>query len=242
VATDFETEGLPRVVTDVIASASGAERRIDPVLPRTGGPAGNARLTAWTGILLLLGFIAECVTLLSLHSLISAHILIGALLVPLVLLKTATTGWRIGRYYLGSQPYRTAGPPPLLLRILGPLVVVSALAVLGSGLALIPLGESSFNPIVTLGGQSIDAFTVHKLCFILWFAITSAHGLARLVPALQLASGSPREGSPVPGRALRGAVIAITLALSVATGAVVLNLSSNWASGQVQGFSHFGGK
>ena len=76
-ATDFETEGLPRVVTDVLASASGAEQRADPVLPHTGGPAGNARLTAWTGILLLLGFIAECVTLLSLHSMLSAHILIG---------------------------------------------------------------------------------------------------------------------------------------------------------------------
>jgi hypothetical protein len=242
VATDFETEGLPRVVTDVLASASGAERRADPVLPRTGGPAGNARLTAWTGILLLLGFIAECVTLLSLHSMLSAHILIGAVLVPLVLLKTGTTGWRIGRYYLGSKPYRTAGPPPLLLRILGPLVVLSGLAVLGSGLALIPLGDSSFNPIVTVAGQGIDAFTVHKICFILWFAITSAHGLARTVPALQLASGSPREHGNVPGRALRGGLIAGTLALSIITGAVVLNLSSTWTSGQVQGFSNFGGK
>jgi hypothetical protein len=242
VATDFETEGLPRVVTDVLASASGAEQRADPVLPHTGGPAGNARLTAWTGILLLLGFIAECVTLLSLHSMLSAHILIGAVLVPLVLLKTGTTGWRIGRYYLGSKPYRTAGPPPLLLRILGPLVVLSGLAVLGSGLALIPLGESSFNPIVTVAGQGIDAFTVHKICFILWFAITSAHGLARLIPALQLASGSGREHRAVPGRALRGAIIVVTLALSVITGAVVLNLSSTWTSGQVQGFSNVGGK
>jgi hypothetical protein len=241
VTTDFETEGLPRVVTDVLASASGAELRTDPVLPRTGGPAGNARLTAWTGLLLLLGLIAECVTLLSLHSLLSAHILIGAVLVPLVLLKTATTGWRIGRYYLGSTPYRTAGPPPLLLRVLGPLVVLSGLAVLGSGLALIPLGQSSFTSIVTVAGQSIDPVTIHKLTFVLWFALTSAHGLARIVRALQLASGYPRKHSGVPGRGLRAAVIALTLSLSVVTGVVVLNLPSNWASGHVQGFDHNGG-
>ena len=60
--------------------------------------------------------------MLSLHSMLSAHILIGAVLVPLVLLKTATTGWRILRYYVGSKAYRIAGPPPLLLRVLGPLV------------------------------------------------------------------------------------------------------------------------
>lgn len=106
------SDGMPRILGDVVASASGAELRHDPELPRTGGPAGNARLTAWTGLLLLVGYLVECFTLLSLHAMLTVHILVGAILVPLVMLKTATTGWRIVRYYLGSPSYRAAGPPP----------------------------------------------------------------------------------------------------------------------------------
>ena len=62
--------------------AVGRRRRHDPVLPRTGGPAGNATLTAWTGLLLLVLFLAEMVTLLDVHGLISWHIAVGALLDP----------------------------------------------------------------------------------------------------------------------------------------------------------------
>jgi len=229
------------MVGDVLSAASGAELRNDPVLPGTGGPAGNARLTAWTGLVLLVGFIAECVTLLSLHALLNVHILIGAVLIPLVLVKTATTGWRIIRYYLGSAAYRAAGPPPLLLRMLGPLVVLTGLAVLGSGLALIPLGQSSFTPLFTVAGQNIDPLTVHKLCFVVWFVVTGAHVLVRTVPALQLAAGHPRGNAVVHGRAARTVVVVLTLAASVATGVVVVNLSSDWTSGRVHNFDELGG-
>lgn len=229
--------GMPRVVSDVVASASGAELRKDPVEPRTGGPAGNARLTAWAGLLLLVGFIAECFTLLSLQSMLSAHILIGAVLIPLVLLKTGTTGWRIARYYLGSAAYRAAGPPPLLLRLLGPFVVLTGLAVLGSGLALIPLGSNgSFNALFTVAGQRIDPLTIHKLCFVLWLVVTGAHVLARTVPAVQLSD--VRRERRLPGSAARVAVVVVTLALSVVTGVVVMHLPTDWSHYQ---FQEFGG-
>ena len=228
------TSALSRVVSDVVASASGSELRDDPVAPRTGGPAGNARLTAWAGLLLLAGFLAECFTLLSLHSMLSAHILIGAVLVPLVLLKTGTTGWRIIRYYLGSEAYRTAGPPPLLLRLLGPFVVLTGLAVLGSGLALIPLGNASYNTIVTFAGQRIDPLTVHKICFVLWLVVTGAHVLARTIPAVQLSGG--RREPRLPGRTARAALVIATLAASLVTGVIVVNLPTDWTNGQVHQF------
>jgi hypothetical protein len=229
------TTALGRALGDVVASASGTELRQDPVAPRTGGPAGNARLTAWTGLLLLAGFLAECFTLLSLHSMLTAHFLIGGILIPLVLLKTATTGWRIARYYLGDHDYRAAGPPPLLLRVLGPLVVATGLAVLGTGLALIPLGDSSFNTLVTVAGRPIDPLTLHKLCFVLWLVITGAHVLARTMPAVQLTSGRARRHGRVPGRPARAAAVAVTLALSVVTGAVVSNLHTSWTGGDRRG-------
>ncbi len=142
---------IARTLTDVVASATGRLRREDPTLPRTGGPAGNAALTAWIGLALLLLFLAELLTLLDVTGLISWHIVIGVLLVPPALVKTATTGWRILRYYTGHPAYRQAGPPPLLLRLLGPLVVLTTLAVLGSGLVLIAIGpETTFAPLITV--------------------------------------------------------------------------------------------
>ena len=232
-------DGRGHIVGDVVASAVGVELRHDPIEPRTGGPAGNARLTAWIGLLLLAGFIAECATLLSLRAMLNAHFLIGGFLIPLVVLKTATTGWRVARYYGGATPYRSAGPPPLLLRVLGPLVVATGLAVLGSGLALIPLGQASFTTIGSVAGQRIDALTLHKLSFVLWLVVTGAHVLARSVPALQLVSGrGSGRSAVVPGKAGRAAIVAITIAVSIGTGIVVMDLPTDWAHGHLHRAEH----
>src|SRR4051812_11851259 len=103
------------IVGDTVAVALGQGHRDDPVGARTGGPAGNARLTAWLGLLLLVLFLAELVTLLDVRGLVTWHIAIGVLLVPPTLAKTASTGWRVVRYYTHTGPYVQAGPPPLLL-------------------------------------------------------------------------------------------------------------------------------
>lgn len=220
-------------VTDAIATARGAAHRDDPVTLRVGGPAGNARLTAWTGLLLLALFLLECVTLLSLRSMITVHIVVGAFLIPLVVLKTATTGWRIVRYYLGSPLYRQAGPPPLLLRLLGPLVVLAGVAVLGTGVALIALGRSTFTTIVAVGGVSIDALTLHQASFILWLAATGLHVLARAVPAAQLAAGTGAHSRRVPGSTVRLGLVVLTLAAGAAVSLLVLHYSGDWTGGSL---------
>jgi hypothetical protein len=215
---------------EVVATAVGAEHRHDPVAPATGGPAGNARLTAWVGLLLLAAFAVEGGTLLSLHGLLTVHLVVGAFLVPVALVKTATTGWRILRYYVGDARYRAAGPPPLLLRLLGPLVVVTALAVLGSGLALVAVGAGGRrDAFISFGGFSLTALTLHKATFVLWFAATAAHVLARTVPALQLATG--RVGAAVvPGAGARLGVVAGTVVAGVVAGALLVHLGG-WHGG-----------
>src|SRR5690242_1771743 len=125
---------LQRIGTDLLGEAAGRSHRRDAVLPRTGGPAGNARLTAWTGAILLVLFVAEVVTLLDVRGLIDWHVALGVLLVPPALLKVASTGWRFLRYYTRGRPYVEAGPPIVPLRLLGPLVIVFTLGLLGSGL------------------------------------------------------------------------------------------------------------
>jgi hypothetical protein len=219
--------GAPHALNELFATAAGQTQREDPTSPRTGGPAGNARLTAWTGLILLVFFLAETATLVSVGALITVHILIGAFLVPLVLLKTATTGWRIARYYVGSADYRQAGPPPLLLRLLGPIVVFTSLAIVGSGLALIALGHSAYTPIFTVGGFSVSALTVHQASFIAWSVTTVVHLLARTVPAIKLARGEP-DHAPVPGAGWRTLALVAAVVVGVAVALLVLHLSGGW--------------
>jgi hypothetical protein len=215
---------------EVWEEATGRRWRPDPVLDRTGGPAGNANLTAWTGLVLLVLIAAELVTLIDVGGLVTWHIAIGVLLIPPALLKTASTGWRITRYYMGHDSYRTAGPPPMLLRILGPLVVVLTLAVLGSGLALIALGRGSDGQVLfALLGQQVTAVTIHQVAFIGWGVVTGVHLLARIVPAIALASGR-RSTRSVPGMALRVGTLALVLVVAAVTTVLVLGASGAWTS------------
>jgi hypothetical protein len=216
------------VLADAFATATGSAHRPDPISGRSGGPAGNARLTAWLGLILLVVFLAEGVTLISVGHLITAHILIGALLVPLVVAKTATTGWRIARYYQGSPEYRSAGPPPLLLRVLGPLVVLTGVAVVGSGLALIALGSTTFSTIVQVAGFRINALTIHQASFIAWLVATALHVIGRTIPAAQVGLGAGPHGQGIPGDRARLAAVAVTILIGVAVALVVVHLSGDW--------------
>lgn len=218
---------LRQMATDTVNEAVGRSHRADPVVAAAGGPAGNARLTAWVGAVLLVLFAVEGVTVLDIRGLITWHVFVGVALIPPVLLKTASTGWRIVRYYTGSRPYRQAGPPPMLLRALGPLVVVATLAVLASGTALIVIGPAaSRRPLLGTAGRAVDAVVLHKATFVVWFGVTALHVLGRLVPALRLTL--PSRASSVPGRFWRGSVIVLTMAAAVGAVVVVLAAAGPW--------------
>jgi hypothetical protein len=235
----LKTESGYRDVTrEAAATALGNVHRDDPSLPGTGGPAGNAQLTAWVGLLLLPLFGAEVVTLLSLHQLLSWHIAIGVILIPPVLVKTTTTGWRIARYYLGTDAYRRAGPPPLLLRMLGPLVILTTLALLGTGVVLLLVGPSgAFAPLVTVAGQRISVLTLHQASTLAWAATTGLHVLGRLVPALQLSLPGRLSTNRPAGAWLRTGVFGGSLALG-ALGAVLALSLSHWSGADLHHGHH----
>jgi hypothetical protein len=227
-------ERLVALGEPVLEQAIGREHRQDPVLPRTGGPAGNARLTAWTGLVLLVLFLAELVTALDVRGLMSWHVTIGALLIPPALLKTASTGWRIVRYYGGHDAYRVAGPPPLLLRVLGPLVVLSTLAVLGTGILLILLG-----PEHSRGGL-LSASFLHKGSFVIWAGATGLHTLVRLVPAVQLTLN--RKKAPVPGQTSRVVLLLVACAAAAVVAVAVFAGSGAWRSARGSFHDDFHGR
>lgn len=216
---------LRPMVTETLDEAVGRTHRADPTVGRTGGPAGNARLTAWAGAVLFVLLAVEGVTVLDIGGLITWHVVVGLVLVPPALLKTATTGWRILRYYTGSRPYRQAGPPPLPLRLLGPLVVAATLAVLASGVVLILIGsDASRRPLLDVAGHTINAVMVHKATFVVWLAVTTPHVLGRLVPALRLLLPT----RPVPGRSWRAVALVLTAVLAVAGTVLVIDSTVPW--------------
>jgi hypothetical protein len=225
-----ERSGLPAALADVVSEAVGRSRRNDPVVAGSGGPAGNARLTAWTGILLLALSLAELLTLLDVRGLISWHVVIGVLLIPPALLKTASTGWRIVRYYTRDPDYVTAGPPPLLLRLLGPAVVASTLAVLGSGLALVVLGDRRSQSIIINAALRVNAVTIHQAMFAVWAVVTGLHVLARMVPALHLTIVPPRNAPSVPGASRRWAILAAVTVVAGVAAPLVLLAAGSWQS------------
>ncbi len=237
-------ERLKGELVEVADEAVGKARRHDPVVGGGGGPAGNARLTAWTGIALFVLFVIEVVTTLEVRAMLTWHVVVGILLIPPALLKTASTGWRILRYYTGNPEYRRAGPPPMGLRILGPLVVLTTLLLLVSGLLLILVGaQHSRQQLFSLFGQRLDLLTLHQASFVLAGVALGLHVLARTVPALTLtfgwAPGRRREHDSVPGERSRLAVVVASLAAGGVAAALLLPMASSWRNETFFHFEHF---
>lgn len=232
---------LQQLVGGVVDEAGGRTHRHDSVAARTGGPAGNARLTAWTGLVLLILVLVEVVTTLDVHGMLTWHVAVGTVLVPVALVKTASTAWRIVRYYTGNRDYVRSGPPPTLLRVLGPLVVLGTLGVLGTGIALIALGaDASRRPFLNLLGQRVDVLTLHQGFFIVFAVATGLHLIARFVPALLLATGRVRRGSSVreavPGSVVRHTLMIVALAAGAVAAIVVVAAEAGWRHDD----AHFG--
>ena len=139
---------------------------------RFGGAEGNERLTAMTGAVLLVLLAVEGFTILRLGRLLTLHFFLGMLLLGPVALKAGSVIYRFVRYYTGSAPYRRKGPPALLLRLLGPVIMLLTACVFGSGVML----------AVTGPGQG-PWLLLHKASFILWFCAMAIHVLA-YVPRL----------------------------------------------------------
>jgi hypothetical protein len=217
-------------IDDVLDEAVGRRQRPDPVVGRTAGPAGNAQLTAWTGLLLLALVAVELVTLVDVRGLLSWHVVVGVLLTAVATLKIASTGWRILRYYAGHRPYQQAGPPPTLLRILGPLVVAATVGVLGSGLWLIVVGpEGGRRTLVSLLGQRLDVVSVHQGLFIVFAVVAGLHLVARFVPAVVLATErGRRDDGRLRGRGPRVAVLVATLAAGALAAVLILPAAADW--------------
>ena len=174
---------------------------------RLGGPEGNEILTAGVATILTVLLIGEGITLLRMNGLRGVHMFIGLALIPPVLLKLASTGYRFARYYTGARPYRAKGPPLLPLRLLAPVLVVSTVGIFASGVWLLLLGH-----------KSDQVLLLHKASFIVWAAVFGIHFLAYLPRMLgSLGDGwSASRGHAVAGSGWRWMLVVAALGAGIA--------------------------
>jgi hypothetical protein len=222
-----------------LTERAAASHRADHPAPdaeRT-GPEGNERLTAVTGAVLLALFAAEGLTILSLSKLLYWHYLIGFVLVGPICVKLASTLYRFTRYYTRSPAYRRKGPPQPLLRILGPLVVLTTLALMVTGILLaIDGGSPEYGRLGPLH-LNLSLLILHKLSFLAWAAVMTVHVLAYIwrLPRLIFADIAPEQRSragrtvrTVGGRGLRWSVTLAGIGGGTALGLACVHLYANW--------------
>jgi hypothetical protein len=184
--------------------------------------AGNERLTALASVVLVVLLFFEIATTPALSALVQTHVFIGVLLAGPLLVKLGSTGYRFFRYYAGAPAYVRKGPPRLTLRLLAPLLVVTTLALMGTGVALLVTGPDDPGPFVGL----------HNLTFVLWLPIFAIHVFAYVgrLPGLIAADRRGLQADVVPGRALRIDLNAGALLLGAILAIVALPAAAPWPS------------
>jgi hypothetical protein len=112
-----------------------------------------------------------------------------------------------------------------LLRLLGPVVVLTSVSVIGTGVMLALIGPSGM------------WLFLHKASFVLWFGAMTAHVLAYVWRLPRLASGdlASRASEVLAGRAARW----LLLAASVLTGLLLAVLTVH-SAGAWMGISALG--
>ena len=150
--------------------------------------------------------LAEGATLLNVRALLNVHAFIGMLLVPVVVVKLASTGWRMFNYYAGSEEYVLRGPPQALIRVVvAPVLVASTVILFGTGVALLALDQTE--------GMLVG---LHKASFVVWAFAFGVHFLTRLGPLWR----GLRER--VPGISLRLVATSLTVVAGVALATMTL--------------------
>jgi hypothetical protein len=184
-------------------------------------PDGNERLTAAVGVLVLAPVLLEVATvLLGVHTFMSWHVFVGLALIPAVVLKLVSTGWRFARYYTRTHLYVAHGPPRTAMRLLAPLFVVATVVLFGSGVAM-----------GLLHGHALQiARRLHGPASVIWLVLLGVHVLVYLGRALRSTAGDvmPTEGTQVRGKTARFYVLAAAIVCGLVLGGALVPAQHRW--------------
>jgi hypothetical protein len=191
---------------------------------RLGGAEGNERLTAMTGAVLLILLAVECYTILRIGRLLTLHVFLGMLLLGPVVLKAGSVLYRFARYYTGSAPFRRKGPPALLLRVIGPVIMLLTACVFGSGIMLAVTGPGYGAP----GGW----LEIHRISFIAWAFFIVIHVVAYVPRLPGLLAAEARGGSLrlLGSRGTRLGLLIASLLAGLVIALLTVHLAGKWES------------
>lgn len=177
----------------------------------------NARLTGYVAVVLLVLLAVEFLTGLMIRRYFPLHIVVGFLVIPPLLLKLGSVGYRFFRYYTRDPRYRAAGAPSLGMRILGPVLVLLTVVVFASGVEL------------WVFGYRFGFFWIplHHGSAYLWFVAAAVHAgnYASRAPALALADWRDH----VAGAFTRRSTVAASVVLGAALAIAMLSFHSPFA-------------
>jgi hypothetical protein len=194
----------------LIAAAINAARPLSSggAQPAGSEVAANQRLTALNGALLFILLTAIGITVLFIRPLLPVHYLVGIVIIPPLFLKLFSTGYRFVRYYGNDAAFRLAGAPPHLLRfVVAPVLVVSTVAVFGTGLELWLFG-------LRFGSGWISA---HTLSAVVFMAAVSVHMFSHLRRSAEAVAGEVSAPGSRRGLIAAGVILGVALAAASLT-------------------------
>ena len=219
--------------TEGIAEEAGggtSTRGADP------GVAGNERLTALAGAVLVVPIAVEIATTPVLRAFMAAHIYVGVLIVGPLAIKLGSTGWRFLRYYTGIPAFVRRGPPASGLRLLAPLLVATTLVLFGSGLGLVITGPARPGMFLAL----------HAISAVIWFPMIAIHVVAYIwrVPPLVADDWRRHPAIAAAGRGLRIGVNIGALLAAASAAILAIPAATTWdvwvkTAGEAPGQSFF---
>ncbi|MGH7722181.1 MAG: molybdopterin-dependent oxidoreductase [Candidatus Dormibacteria bacterium] len=204
-----------------------------PPPPPREGVAGNTRLTSLAGVVLLALVTLQVISALffalltynvtlpvgPLYDVVRpVHFFVGFMLMPLIAIKLASTGYRFSRYYTGKQAYHDAGPPLPLARIIAPALIGSAIILVASGVEMWSY-QNQFNlPWTAI--HNVAAFTFVSVVIIhIVLHARDAHRDAAADLAGMPAAADPGAAAAPAGAITRRALIGGGIAFGAALGA-----------------------
>ena len=183
---------------------------------RSGGIDGNAALTSAAAVVLVALLLAEGVTIIDMGGLRTPHMVVGLVLIPPILVKLGSTGYRFVRYYTHAPAYVSKGPPLIWLRLLAPVLVITTIGVFATGVALLALGH-----------RSDTLIEVHKVSFIVWGVVFGVHFLGHLA---EMARSLGRDWR-LPGTGMRVALVGSSVVAGLVIGLSLLSPITGWHGG-----------
>jgi len=204
-----------------VAKLTTSETR-SRVLRRVDGVEANARLTGSSAAVLLLLLAAEGLTIPLIQRLLTAHVVIGMVLVPPVLVKLGSTGYRFVRYYTGKPAYVKRALHRRCSGWSAPSWSCSPWLCSGAG------SRCCSQP----SNGARDLMFLHKATFVLWFGAMTIHVLSHLSDTAKLAPRDwyGRTRREIAGTRSRQWLLVVSVALGILLGMLLAARGASFLS------------